>query len=381
MKYYIIAGEASGDLHASNLMRALKKYDAMAHFRFWGGDLMAGEGGQMVKHYRDTAYMGIFEVLMNLPAIFRNFKLCEKDIIAYKPDVVILVDYPGFNLRIAKFAKTQGFKTFYYIAPKIWAWNTRRALKIKKYVDKVFTILPFETDFYARFNVPVVYSGNPIMDAIDNRPNKGEGKEGFARRNGLTTKPIIALLAGSRKQEINRLLPDMMEMIPHFPEFQFVIAGAPSFSLADYEPYLKGKTSLSVVFGQTYSLLENAHAALVTSGTATLETGLLKCPQVVCYKMWGGGFTDFMAKKVIIKVPYISLVNLIMNREVVKELFQSSFSLEALKEELSLLCYDEAYRLKMMKGYEELGLIVGGSGSSERTAQSMWEGLSVSSYQ
>ncbi|MCA1745180.1 MAG: lipid-A-disaccharide synthase [Bacteroidales bacterium] len=375
MKYYIIAGEASGDLHASNLMRALKKYDTMAHFRFWGGDLMAEEGGQMVKHYRDTAYMGIFEVLMNLRAIFRNFKLCEKDLLAYNPDVVILVDYPGFNLRMAKFAKKQGFKTFYYIAPKIWAWNTRRALKIKKYVDKVFTILPFETDFYARFNVPVVYSGNPLMDAIDNRPNKGEGKDVFVQRNGLAAKPIIALLAGSRKQEIDRLLPDMMEMIPHFPGFQFVIAGAPSFSQADYVPYLSGKDNLSVVFGQTYNLLENAHAALVTSGTATLEAGLLKCPQVVCYKMWGGSFTDFMAKKVIIKVPYISLVNLIMNREVVKELFQSSFSLNALKEELSLLCYDEAYRVKMMEGYEELGFIVGGPGSSERTAQSMWEGM------
>jgi len=375
MKYYIIAGEASGDLHASNLMRALKKYDAMAHFRFWGGDLMAAEGGQMVKHYRDTAFMGMFEVLMNLPSIFRNFRLCEKDIFAYQPDVVILVDYPGFNLRMAKFAKKLGFKTYYYIAPKIWAWNTRRALKIKKYVDKVFTILPFETDFYARFNVPVVYSGNPLMDAIDNRPNKGEGKEAFVQRNGLSGKPIIALLAGSRKQEIGRLLPDMMEMIPHFPEFQFVIAGAPSFSMTDYEPFLAGKDALSVVFGQTYNLLENAEVALVTSGTATLEAGLLKCPQVVCYKMWGGSFTDFMAKKVIIKVPYISLVNLIMNRQIVKELFQSSFSLESLKEELSLLCYDEAYRQQMLKGYEELGYIVGGPGSSERTAQRMWEGM------
>ncbi|GAO31821.1 lipid-A-disaccharide synthase [Geofilum rubicundum] len=287
MKYYIIAGEASGDLHASNLMRALKKYDAMAHFRFWGGDLMAAEGGQMVKHYRETAYMGLFEVLMNLRAIFRNFKWCEKDVLAYQPDVVILVDYPGFNLRMAKFAKLQGFKTFYYIAPKIWAWNTRRALKIKKYVDKVFTILPFETDFYARFNVPVVYSGNPLMDAIDNRPHKEEGRQAFTQRIGLPDKPIIALLAGSRRQEIDRLLPDMMEMIPHFPDFQFVIAGAPSFSMADYEPYLSGKDRLSVVFGQTYNLLENAHVALVTSGTATLEAGLLKCPQVVCYKMWG----------------------------------------------------------------------------------------------
>jgi len=375
MKYYIIAGEASGDLHASNLMRSLKKQDAMAHFRFWGGDLMAAEGGHMVRHYRDTAFMGVFEVVMNLRNISRNFKLCKNDILAYNPDVVILVDYAGFNLRVAKFAKLKGFKVFYYIAPKIWAWNTRRALKIKKYVDKVFTILPFETDFYAKYNVPVVYSGNPLMDAIDSRPNKGESKESFARRNGLSNKPIIALLAGSRKQEIRRLLPDMMEMISIFPDFQFVIAGAPSFSKKDYEPYLAEEPSLSVVFDQTYSLLEHAHVALVTSGTATLEAGLLKCPQVVCYKMWGGGFTDFMAKKVIIKVPYISLVNLIMNREVVKELFQSSFSLNALKEELSLLCYDEQYRHKMFKGYEELGYVVGTAGSSDRTAESMWEAL------
>jgi lipid-A-disaccharide synthase len=375
MKYYIIAGEASGDLHASNLMRALKKYDPMAHFRFWGGDLMAAEGGQMVKHYRETAYMGVFEVLMNLPAIFRNFKRCEKDVLHYQPDVVILVDYPGFNLRMAKFVKKHGFKTFYYIAPKIWAWNTRRALKIKKYVDKVFSILPFETQFYARYNVPVVYSGNPLMDAIDSRLHKEEGRPSFTQRNGLADKPIIALLAGSRKQEIDRLLPDMMEMIPLFPDFQFVIAGAPSFSPADYEPYLSGRDRLSVVFGQTYSLLENAHVALVTSGTATLEAALLKCPQVVCYKMWGGSFTDFMAKKVIIKVPYISLVNLIMSREVVKELFQSSFSLDALKDELSLLCYDEDYRLKMLKGYEELADVVGGPGTSERTAQMMVEGV------
>ncbi|NLX73651.1 MAG: lipid-A-disaccharide synthase [Bacteroidales bacterium] len=375
MKYYLIAGEASGDLHAANLMKALKKFDPMANFRYWGGELMAAEGGQLVRHYRDTAFMGAFEVVMNLHKICRNLKFCKEDILKYSPDVLILVDYAGFNLRIASFAKTRGFRVFYYIAPKIWAWNTGRARKIKKNVDKLFSIMPFESDFYAKYNVPVVYSGNPLMDAIDKRPYKNEGFEAFVKRNNLENRPIIALLAGSRKQEISRLLPEMLAMVEHFPDFQFVIAGAPSFTFADYEEYLRDYEGVSVVFGQTYALLESAHAALVTSGTATLEAALLKCPQVVCYKMWGGSFTDFMAKKVIIKVAHISLVNLIMNREVVKELFQSSFSLEALKNELSLLCYDEDYRKRMIEGYTELGYIVGSPGSSERTARLMWESL------
>lgn len=375
MKYYLIAGEASGDLHAANLMKALKKFDPMANFRYWGGELMAAEGGQLVRHYRDTAFMGAFEVVMNLHKICRNLKFCKEDILKYSPDVLILVDYAGFNLRIASFAKTRGFRVFYFIAPKIWAWNTGRARKIKKNVDKLFSIMPFESDFYAKYNVPVVYSGNPLMDAIDKRPYKNEGFEAFVKRNNLENRPIIALLAGSRKQEISRLLPEMLAMVEHFPDFQFVIAGAPSFTFADYEEYLRDYQGVSVVFGQTYALLESAHAALVTSGTATLEAALLKCPQVVCYKMWGGSFTDFMAKKVIIKVAHISLVNLIMNREVVKELFQSSFSLEALKNELSLLCYDEDYRKRMIEGYTELGYIVGSPGSSERTARLMWESL------
>lgn len=375
MKYYLIAGEASGDLHAANLMKALKKFDPMANFRYWGGELMAAEGGQLVRHYRDTAFMGAFEVVMNLHKISRNLKFCKEDILKYSPDVLILVDYAGFNLRIASFAKARGFRVFYYIAPKIWAWNTGRARKIKKNVDKLFSIMSFESDFYAKYNVPVVYSGNPLMDAIDKRPYKNEGFEAFVKRNNLENRPIIALLAGSRKQEISRLLPEMLAMVEHFPDFQFVIAGAPSFTFADYEEYLRDYEDVSVVFGETYALLESAHAALVTSGTATLEAALLKCPQVICYKMWGGSFTDFMAKRVIIKVAHISLVNLIMNREVVKELFQSSFSLEALKNELSLLCYDEDYRKRMIEGYTELGYIVGSPGSSERTARLMWESL------
>lgn len=375
MKYYLIAGEASGDLHASNLMRELKKLDSMAHFRYWGGDLMEQQGGQLVSHYRDTAYMGVFEVVKHLPDIFRNFRRCNADIKSFNPDVVILVDYPGFNLRMAKKIKKLGIKVFYYIAPKIWAWNQSRVHKIKRNVDKVFTILPFETDFYARFGVPVVYSGNPLLDAIHSRPFKNETFNEFLQRHQLPDKPLIALLAGSRKEEIDRLLPDMIAMMPHFPEFQFIIAGAPSFSMKDYDHYLEGVKEVKVVFNETYSLLQQAHAAMVTSGTATLETALLKCPQVVCYKMWGGSFTDFVSKKIIIKVPYISLVNLIMNRQVVKELFQSSFSLEELQNELKLLCYNETYRHEMMKGYDELGYIMGGPGSSERTARLMRESL------
>jgi lipid-A-disaccharide synthase len=319
--------------------------------------------------------MGFMEVVKHLPQIFRNFRRCEDDIKRFNPDVVIMVDYPGFNLRMAQRIKKHGFKVFYYIAPKIWAWNQSRVHKIKKYIDKVFTILPFETEFYKRFGVAVAYSGNPLLDAIHSRPHKKESPDDFRRRHQLPDKPIIALLAGSRKEEINRLLPDMISMMPFFPEFQFVVAGAPSFTPADYDPYVADVKEVKVVFHETYSILQQAHAAMVTSGTATLETALLKCPQVVCYKMWGGSFTDFVSKKIIIKVPYISLVNLIMNRPVVKELFQNTFSREELHHELEKLCYNQVYRADMLKGYEELSYLMGGAGSSARTALLMWESL------
>jgi lipid-A-disaccharide synthase len=375
MKYYIIAGEASGDLHASNLMRELRGFDSNAEFRVWGGELMAAQGGTLVKHYRDTAYMGVWEVVTHLRSIFRNLDYCRKDLQAYAPDVVILVDYPGFNMRIARFAHEHSFPVFYYISPKIWAWNQGRVHRIRRWVDKMFTILPFETDFFAKYNVPVVYSGNPLLDAIDQRKFKEEPRGAFLERNQLPDKPIIALLAGSRSQEIDRLLPDMLEMIPHFPDHQFVIAGAPSFSAADYAPYLQGAERVSVVFDQTYALLQQARAALVTSGTATLEAALLKCPQVVCYKMWGGAFTDFMAKKIIIKVPFISLVNLIMGREVVPELFQKGMTHQTLKEELEKLLFEDPARQTMLDNYEELARIMGGPGSSRKTAALMWEAL------
>jgi lipid-A-disaccharide synthase len=375
MKYYIIAGEASGDLHASNLIKELKQLDSEADFRFWGGDLMAAQGGTLVRHYRDTAWMGVWEVLMHLKSIFRNLDECREDILRYRPDVIILVDYPGFNLRIARFANEFGFKVFYYISPKIWAWNTGRVKKIKKWVDKMFTILPFETDFFAKHGVPVVYSGNPILDAINERKYKDEKREDFLSRHGLPDRPIIAILPGSRTQEIERLLPDMLAMKKYFPEHQFIVAGAPSFSSDYYNNFLPEREHVKVIFDETYALLQQAKAAMVTSGTATLEAALLNCPQVVCYKMWGGAFTDFVAKKIIIKVPYISLVNLIAGREVVAELFQKDMTGENLKAELQKILFDESVRHKIFDGYDEIRQIMGGPGSSKKTARLMWEAL------
>lgn len=370
MKYYIIAGEPSGDLHAANLMKGLKERDKNAEFRFWGGDLMNEVGGTMVKHYRETAFMGIFEVLANLKTIKNNFRVCKADILEYKPDVVILVDYPGFNLRMAEFVHKNNFKAYYYISPKLWAWNTKRVKKVKKYITQMFTILPFETKFYEKFGVKVNYIGNPIMDSIAQKHNKEESFSEFCTRNNLEDKPVIGMLAGSRKQELSRILPDMLLMIEKFPDYQFVIAGAPSFTAKDYEPYIDGY-KVKVLFDQTYSILHHSKAAMVTSGTATLEAGLLNCPQVVCYKMWGGGFTDFMTKKVIMKVPFISLVNLILDKESVKELFQKTFSLKALEKELKLLIGDSERRNRVFNDYEELRKRTGDPGSSQRAADLM----------
>ncbi|MBR8535248.1 lipid-A-disaccharide synthase [Carboxylicivirga sediminis] len=374
MRYYIIAGEASGDLHASNLMKAFKEQDAQADFRYWGGDLMKEQGGTLVRHYKDTAVMGLWDVLTNLNSIKKNFKLCQEDILDYQPDVLILVDYAGFNLRMAKFAHRHNVLVYYYISPKIWAWNQKRVKKIKATVDRMFTILPFETKFFEEHGVEVQYSGNPVLDAIANRDNKDESFEDFVARNQLDNRPKVALLAGSRKGEISYNLPDMLEMVDKFPEFQFVIAGAPSFAVEEYQPFIKDK-DVAVVSGQTYQLLQQARAALVTSGTATLETALLNCPQVVCYKMWGGGFTDFVAKKILIKVPYISLVNLILDKEAVLELFQKDFSLNKLERELDLLLQDSPRRNEMLADYDELHRRMGGPGSSARTASLMLEAL------
>lgn len=360
MKYYIIAGEASGDLHASNLMRELKVLDANAQFRCWGGDLMKAQGADLVKHYRDLAFMGFTEVLMNLRTILKNIDLCKKDISQYKPDVLILVDYPGFNLRIAEFAKASGIKVFYYISPQIWAWKQSRVHKIKRVVDKMFVILPFESEFYQRFDYTVDFVGHPLLDAIANSP------EYAAKLNITTNKPIIALLPGSRKQEINTVLPLMLGMLKHYPDYEFIIAGAPSQSAEFYETFTKDY-NVKIVFNQTYQLLQKAQAALVTSGTATLETALFGVPEVVCYK---GGSISYAIAKQLIKVKYISLVNLIMNKEIVKELIQHELNENNLKTELDKLL-DPAGRTKIMQDYAELKQALGGAGASKKTAALM----------
>jgi lipid-A-disaccharide synthase len=359
MKYYIVAGEASGDLHASNLMRELLKRDSHADFRCWGGDLMQAQGGHIVKHYRDLAFMGFTEVLANIRTILQNIAFCKKDILEWKPDVVILVDYPGFNLRIAEFVKAQGIRVFYYISPAIWAWKQSRVHKIKRSVDRMFTILPFEKDFYARFQMPVDFVGHPLLDAL------AHSKENELQ---LTSdKPLIALLPGSRRQEISHMLPLMLETAAYFPQYQFIVAGAPSLPATYYETFLKDHP-IPVVYGQTYGVLRKAFAALVTSGTATLETALFRVPEVVCYK---GGAISYQIAKRLVKVKYISLVNLIMDREIVKELIQGEFNLENLKNELINITTNTAKREEQLKGLDELKIKLGGPGASARLADYM----------
>ncbi len=360
MKYYLIAGEASGDLHGANLIKALKKEDHDAEFRFFGGDLMLEQGGTLVKHYKDMAFMGFVEVLLNLSTVLKNISFCKQDVLVYQPDVLILIDFPGFNLKIAEFAKKHNIKVFYYISPKVWAWNQKRVVKIKKVVDKMFCIFPFEVDFYKKWGMGVDYVGNPLLDAI----HEFKANPNFRNEHQLEGKKIIALLPGSRKQELNYLLPTMISITDKFPEYQFVIAGAPNFSRAAYEAYMQGK-NIPVVFGQTYDLLNSAHAAVVTSGTATLETALFNVPQVVVYK--GNAITIGIAK-LLIKIGFISLVNLVVNREIVKELIQENCNNEKLSEELERILSGTG-RERMFADYEELMIKMGKPGASEKTAQ------------
>lgn len=373
MKYYIISGEASGDLHASNLMKGLKRNDEQAQFRGWGGDMMREAGCEIVRHYKDTAIMGFLTVLKNLGKIKENIRLCCKDITEWQPDVLILVDYAGFNLRVAKFAKSAGFTVFYYISPKLWAWNTGRVKKIKKYVDRMYVIFPFEKEFYQKYNYPVDYEGNPLVDAIALRPHQAERFSEFITCYQLPDKPIIALLAGSRSQELKHVLPKMLCMTSHFPDYQFIIAGAPSMTEEDYEPYLKGM-NVPVIYGQTYRLLKQSRAALVTSGTATLETAILKTPQVVCYSGEGGAFS-YLLFKLFVKVRYISLVNLIMGQEVVKELLMQQLNEKNIKKELQQILPEGPVRQKMLKNYEELNRRLGEPGASERFARQIVKDL------
>lgn len=370
MKYYIIAGEASGDLHASNLMKELKKLDTASEFRCWGGDLMQAQGAVLVKHYKDLAFMGFVEILFNLRTILRNLKFCKSDILQYKPDALILVDYPGFNMRIAEFAKKSGIKVFYYISPQIWAWKQGRVHKIRKTVDKMFVILPFEKDFYKRFDYDVEFVGHPLLDAI-NDPEYKKGIVTFRKDKGLSEKPLIAILPGSREQEIKKMLPVMLTIVKKFPDFEFVIAGVSSLPAAFYSNICAGYENVKIITGNTYSLLSNATAALVTSGTATLETALFEVPEVVCYK--GSAISFFLAKK-LVKVKYISLVNLIMDDEVVKELIQQDFNSTQLEAELSkILDGDKAKSLKQQ--FAELKLKLGGIGASAKTAALIIEEL------
>ena len=370
MKFYIIAGEASGDLHASNLVAEIKKKDKKAEFRGFGGDLMKAQGVELVKHYRTMAYMGFVEVAVNLRKILGNIAQCKKDILEYQPDVVILVDYPGFNLRIADFAHKKGFKVYYYISPQVWAWKRRRVQKIKKSVDKMLVILPFEEEFYKRYGVDVTFVGNPLLDEL---AKVGTGNRSiFLRRNSLgERREIIAMLPGSRRQEVKRTLPVMLKAASHFPDYQFVIAGVSSLDKSLYKDIM-GNSDVFFVENQTYDLLLNSSAALVTSGTATLETALLSVPEVVCYKA-----TDFSYRlaKWMIKVKFISLVNLIMDREVVKELIQGDLNEDNLVKELDQLLHNGKRQRRLLEDYEELKDKLGNVGASEKAAEVIVESL------
>ncbi|MBE0660856.1 MAG: lipid-A-disaccharide synthase [Bacteroidales bacterium] len=364
MKYYIIAGEASGDLHASNLIRELKRLDPDSIFRAWGGNRMQEQGAELVMHYRHMAFMGFVEVIKNLRTILRFLKQCKSDIIRFKPDVVILVDYPGFNFRIAEFAHGLGIKVFYYISPQVWAWKRSRVLQVKKWVDRMFVILPFEKEFYKRSNVEVDFVGHPLLDAIENYNTtkvpsslKSEDK-----------RPVVALLAGSRKQEVNKMLPAMLAVVPNFPGYRFIIAGTSSVPASLYKNII-GSHNAEIITDQTYQLLSTANAAIVTSGTATLETALFHVPQVVCYK---GNWISVQIARQLVKIEYISLVNLVMNQAVVSELIQNEMNPENLSRELGLLLNNSEAREKMISNYKLMEIKLGGAGASARTAKLMW---------
>ena len=366
MRYYLIVGEASGDLHASNLMKALKAEDSQAEFRFYGGDLMQSVGGTLVKHYKEMAYMGFVPVMMHLRTILTNMKQCKQDVLAWNPDVLILVDYPGFNLDIAKYVKQHtSIPIYYYISPKIWAWKEHRIKNIRRDVDELFSILPFEVDFYQRHQYPIHYVGNPCVDAVDAFKTSKDGAEtgeAFRQVYGLTAKPLVAILAGSRRQEIKDNLRVMMTTAQRFPHHQFVIAGVPTIEEAYYRKYIPQGIDVKIVFNSTYRLLQQAEAALVTSGTATLETALFDVPQVVCYYITCGRVMNLL-RKLILKVKYISLVNLIVNREIVPELIGEQMNVERLEAELSRIVEGGADRSQMLADYAAMREKLGGPGA------------------
>ncbi len=378
MKYFIIAGEASGDLHASNLMAALKQKDATAEFCFLGGDLMAAQGGTQIRHYRDMAFMGILAVVRHLPKVLGNLRATYDAIANFQPDVVILIDYPSFNLRVAKYVKKHfQIPVYYYISPKLWAWKTYRIKSIKKYIDKMYTIFPFETEFYAQFDYKVEYVGNPTVDAIANYHAQKSSAD-FRADHRLDARPIVAILAGSRRQEITSTLPRVAPLAVRFPDFQFVIAAAPSADETLYQPYLSD--NVKVVKNCTYDLLDTAYAAVVNSGTATLETGLFRVPQVVVYYVFGGRFATFL-KKILIKTKFVSLVNLVAEKEIVREFVAHEFTQKNVGEELTKLLTDKEYYATMKSDYAELSERLGDAGAASNAAEKIIASLTKSAIE
>jgi lipid-A-disaccharide synthase len=366
MKYYLIAGEASGDLLGSYLMEAIKKIDVGADFRCWGGDLMENQGGEIIKHYRELAFMGFWEVAVNLRTVLKNIKICKIDILLYEPDVLILIDYPGFNLRIAEFAKEQNIRVVYYVSPQIWAWKKNRVYKIIRSVDTMIPILPFEKEVYAKYNYETHYVGHPLLDIVRDKM-KNDDWQIFKNSYNLDDRPIIAVLPGSRRHELEKMLPVMVQMIELFPEYQFVMSKVKWQPLSLYQSHIKDK-KIAIVEGNTYSLLHHAKAAIVTSGTATLETALWKVPQVVCYK---GSFISYLIVQMLVnkEKKYISLVNLILEKQTVKELIQYKCNPKTLKEELSKILFDHSIINAMKSDYEQLHHVLGDAGTSDRAAK------------
>ncbi len=366
MRYYIIAGEASGDLHASNLMREINAIDRTAHFRCWGGELMEAQGGTLVKHYRELAFMGFIEVVAHLHEILGNLRMCEADMLTFRPDAVILVDYPGFNLRMARFAARHGLTVFYYISPQVWAWKSSRVKTIRRCVHRMFVILPFEEEFYQRYGYKVEFVGHPLLDIIPGKEPRA-GPDEFRRRHQLDLRPIVALLPGSRRMEVRKMAKIMVNVSADFPEYQFVVAGAPSLPDSFYQEILAG-TDVRFVLNQTYNLLRQSAAALVTSGTATLETALWNVPQVVCYR---GNWLSYQIARQLVHIPYISLVNLITGKQVVTELIQAKLTRDNLRTELTKILQEGPYRTSVLSGYSDLITRLGGPGASSRAAKSM----------
>jgi lipid-A-disaccharide synthase len=374
MKYYLIAGEASGDLHGSNLMKELLLSDQKAKFRFFGGDLMQNVGGDLVKHYREMAFMGLLDVLLNIKTIKRNMEFCKIDLLEFQPDVLILIDYPGFNLRIAEFAKQNNIKVYYYISPKLWAWKEYRVKKVKKFVDEMFTIFPFETGFYKKYDYKVNYVGNPLMDSIQEYKSTAQKKDDFFEKNKLDNRPIVALLSGSRIKEIKRILPVMVKASEGLSDFQFVIAGVGSMDKKVYSDIIATK-NIPIIYDQTYDLLSHTYAALVASGTAALETALFNVPQTVLYKVEGGLLVDFIMRRFVLKTKWVSLPNIILQKTAITELIQNDMTLEKVRSKLTKLLFDYDYREKMVQDYNKLKGLMGEPGCSKRAAEKMLDTL------